>query len=90
MWYPGSGVELDCMIPVLCRLSYFDCYVIEQDYRYKKIRTFAIWESDKNIRKHHTQESREASPFLCLVFQHFELLKSRSSNAFTHNLIKMR
>ena len=24
MWYPGSGVVLDCIDPDLCRLSYFE------------------------------------------------------------------
>ena len=33
----GQVWNLIVSIPVLCRLSYFDCYVIKQDYRYKKI-----------------------------------------------------
>ena len=26
-WYPGSGVGLDCIIPDLCPLSYFDPFI---------------------------------------------------------------
>ena len=29
-WYPGSGVVLDCIVPDLCNLTYFDyqsCFV---------------------------------------------------------------
>ena len=27
MWYPGSGVVLYCIVPDLCRLSYFYCKI---------------------------------------------------------------